>query len=388
MKFINEEINTEKYVDSVFGVNAKAKQDPEALLATTGCLYTEQGRILTYRTVFDSESTILSREKASYAQGSSGNKEYRDAITKYILEDKVSLPKECIATAGGTGALYLAFRMCVDKNTTILYPEISWGNYKTMFNESGYKNIPYDVYDLDDLLNKIDLIQGKIAVIINSPCENPCGHEYTYDQFKTIIDKLNSLNREAVLINDLAYLDYAGKESKKFFELYNTINDNVLILLAISTSKSFSYYGQRLGALITIYKDEEYVKAFDNTAGRILRTVWSNVNNGAMINVAKVINNNLENFKKEVEESRIMLKKRADLFISQAKKCGLETYEYTSGFFITVKFDDNKHRDEVHERLMNNHIYTVKVNKGIRVAICSVPLNKLDGLAKRIKEVM
>ena len=36
---------------------------------------------------------------------------------------------------------------------------------------------------------------------------------------------------------------------------------------------------------------------------------------------------------------------------------------------------------------MKQDIYTVKVNTGIRVAICSLPLKKCEGLAKRMKEI-
>ena len=36
---------------------------------------------------------------------------------------------------------------------------------------------------------------------------------------------------------------------------------------------------------------------------------------------------------------------------------------------------------------MKEHIYTVKVNKGIRVAVCSLSKEKTDGLAKRMKEI-
>ena len=37
---------------------------------------------------------------------------------------------------------------------------------------------------------------------------------------------------------------------------------------------------------------------------------------------------------------------------------------------------------------MKEDIYTVKVNKGIRVAICSLSIAKCKGLAKRMKEIL
>ena len=48
---------------------------------------------------------------------------------------------------------------------------------------------------------------------------------------------------------------------------------------------------------------------------------------------------------------------------------------------------NNETRDKFHEALMAQHIYTVKVNQGIRVAVCSLSKEKTDGLAKRMKEI-
>ncbi len=49
---------------------------------------------------------------------------------------------------------------------------------------------------------------------------------------------------------------------------------------------------------------------------------------------------------------------------------------------------DNDLRDRYHEALMENNIFTVKVNKGIRVAICSMPVSKVKGLAGHMKEIL
>ncbi|MCF0112334.1 MAG: aspartate/aromatic aminotransferase, partial [Erysipelotrichaceae bacterium] len=45
-------------------------------------------------------------------------------------------------------------------------------------------------------------------------------------------------------------------------------------------------------------------------------------------------------------------------------------------------------RDRYHEALMQHQIYTVIVNKGIRVAVCSTPVEKVKGLAKRLKDIL
>ena len=390
MKFVKKNQNTKPYIDTIFSVVNAAKHDKsdDAINGTAGCLSDEAGKLFTYKCVFENEKNINERKKAAYASSPQGNTDYLEAIQKYVLEDRVTNNHGAVATMGGTGALYLANKMCLQEGDTIIYPEIAWGNYKVIAEDANLKSLTYDVYNLNDLFNKIDMCEDKVYLVINSPCENPLGHSYSYDEWTKIFDKLNNLGKEVVLLIDNAYMDYAYTDPKSFFKLFNNISDNVLVLIAVSCSKSFSYYGVRLGALIVIHNDAKLVDDFVNLTARLSRATWSNCNNGAMINVTEMLTNHFDEYVKERDESKQMLKKRTDMFIAQAKQCGLQTYPYTEGFFVTLKLEDNNKRDELHKKLIDNHIYTIKVNKGIRVGVCSIPLTKLDGLAIRIKELL
>ena len=82
-----------------------------------------------------------------------------------------------------------------------------------------------------------------------------------------------------------------------------------------------------------------------------------------------------------------LLKQRSDIILKEAKEINLMHYPYKEGFFITLKVDDSK-IDKYHQELMNNNIFTVKVDHGIRIAVCSLPVNKCYGLAKRLKEIL
>ena len=74
----------------------------------------------------------------------------------------------------------------------------------------------------------------------------------------------------------------------EYFKLFNDISDNLLVMIGASCSKAFSYYGQRLGLLITINNDKEFLDHFTNLASRLARATWSNVNNAAMLVIADV----------------------------------------------------------------------------------------------------
>ena len=390
MEFIASKINKERFTEKVFKVTqaAKADKDSSTINATAGCLYDEEGNLFTYKIVAECEKNLPSKQKFAYAASPSGNKEYVNAISKYILEDRVKNNYKTLATPGGTGAVYTSMKLTLDEGDTIILPKIAWGNYNDMVKQLNLNVIRYDVYDLDDLFSKIDSIDGKVYVLINSPCENPLGFAYSYEQWQKIINKLNNLNKEVVLALDIAYIDYASNEPKKFFELFNNINDNVLVLICASTSKSFSFYGERLGAMIAINNNSELVDKIINLSSRLARAVWSNCNNGAMLTVTEVLNKHYDEYIIERDNAIKMLKTRVSTFKSEADECGLVYYPMQDGFFITLKVEDDDYKEELHQRLMDNHIYTLTVNKGIRIAVCSIPLNKIHGLARRIKELM
>ena len=90
MKFIREKGNIRKYTDTIFSVVSKAKNDcnPDKINATAGVLCDEQGKLLTYQTVFNNEKNISDIQKASYASSPAGNRDFIEAITNYILENK------------------------------------------------------------------------------------------------------------------------------------------------------------------------------------------------------------------------------------------------------------------------------------------------------------
>ena len=385
MKFLKTNENTNRYVDNIFSVVNAAKADEKAINATAGCLYDEQGKLYTFRCVFDAEKNITPAQKAAYAASPAGNKPYLDFLLKFVLEDRVINHRGIVASAGGTGAIFMAVKTCLEDGDTIIYPTIAWGNYRVIADENNLNVLAYDPYDLDDMFKRIDEVEGKVFLIVNSPCQNPLGLSYTLNEWERIMDKINSLDKEVILLRDIAYIDYANGDPKSYFKLFNNIKDNVLILMAVSCSKAFSYYGQRLGALIVINNDPQFIDLYTNLASRLARTTWSNLNNAGMINVAAVLSDHYGEYRKELSEAKKMLKDRVELFVRQAEECGLELYKFSDGFFVTLKMPSNEQRDIYHQKLIDNHIYTIKVNKGIRLGLCSVPLKTIDGLAAKMK---
>ena len=387
--FFSKDRSNERYYDNIYPIidACKKDSDPNKINGTVGSLYGEDEKIITYKTVFNCFRNLSNETMASYASGSFGNVEFNKAISKFALENKINNYR-LIPSPGGTGAVYLGFNISLSKGDTILIPETAWENYSNMAHEKGLIPIYYDIYDLDELFKKLESLE-KIFLVINSPCQNPCGHSYKYDEWKRIIDYLNNCDKEAIILNDVAYIEYGfDEDKKKYFELFNNLNDNVLVLIAYSCSKSFSYYGFRLGALFVVGKNNDILDLYINQCAKKTRTTYSSVNNGAMHSIIDLVNNHLDEYHKEKEEYQKLLKERVELFLKEADENNLVYFPYDSGFFVTLKFENNEIRDDIFNLFKAEHLYFIKVYRGIRIGLCSIPVRKIKGLAKRLKDIM
>lgn len=234
--------------------------------------------------------------------------------------------------------------------------------------------------------------QKKVVAIINDPCHNPTGYSLSDDEWNAVIDVLNELSKQGpvILLNDIAYIDFAyrGEAARDYIRNFDRISENVFVIIAFSISKSMTAYGMRCGAAILMAEKQESVREVEIVFEKAARAIWSNVNNAAMETFVSVITDERSAYEAEKDSYVQLLRERSSIFTKEADACQLAYYPYKEGFFVTLQMEDNAQRDAFHEALMMEHIYTVKVNKGIRVAVCSLPVEKCYGLAKRMKDIL
>ena len=403
--FVKDSVSQTPIVDTVFAIVNKAKEakktygEDAVTDATIGSLYTEAGELAALDCVFDSLKNLDNKVLASYAAGFTGNPDFRQKVIYWVLDGNSRLYKEVIATPGGTGAVAMTIQECLDPGQTVVLPEIAWGSYNLMAQMNNLEVAKYSLFDGDrfnmdsfrEVCTKTMEKQDKLVVVINDPCHNPTGYSMTREEWEEVIAFLNGCSKKCpvVLLNDIAYIDFAfgQKEAKKYFSVFDDISDNMAVVVAFSLSKSMTSYGMRCGAAILMAKNPEIVNQLKTVFEKDARATWSNVNNGAMAMFVDVLDNRLEDYDAERQKYVALLKERSEIFRNEADAAGLAYYPYREGFFVTLSMD-NDLRDRYHEALMENNIFTVKVNKGIRVAICSMPVSKVKGLAGHMKEIL
>lgn len=405
MSFVKESVSQKPIVDTVFTIVKKAKEDKAksgedvVVDATIGSLYDEEGKLVALDSVFSSLKNLDNRVLAAYAASFTGNEDFKDRVYQWVLDGNSHLHHEIIATPGGTGAVAMTIQECLEAGQTVILPEIAWGSYNLMAQMNNLQIATYalfeeDHFNIESFKHTCQMVmaqQNKLVVVINDPCHNPTGYSLNKEEWNEVIAFLNECSKThaVVLLNDIAYIDYAygQKQAKEYFSVFDQISDNIVVVVAFSLSKSMTSYGLRCGAAIIMGQREEAVQELKIVFEKDARATWSNINNGAMATFVDVMDHHLEAYDQERLHYVALLKERSDIFVKEAKEAGLKHYPYKEGFFVTLSMD-NETRDKYHEALMENHIYTVKVNLGIRVAVCSLSVDKIKGLAKKMKEIL
>ena len=167
--------------------------------------------------------------------------------------------KGCIPTVGSMQGSFATFMTVtrMDKNKdTILFLDPGFPVHKQQCRVQGTKFDSFDVYNYrgEKLREKLEshLAQGNVAALLYSNPNNPSWICFTETELKIIGELATKYG--VVVIEDLAYfaMDFRQDLSKPGQPPYQpsvaNYTDNYVLL--ISSSKAFSYAGQRIGMMV------------------------------------------------------------------------------------------------------------------------------------------
>lgn len=393
-----------KLKDAIFDANQACNEaikiygKDKVTNATIGVVLDEEGKLATLSTVEKVFRSMEMSELVAYAP-ISGLPAYLDKVIDLTFGDnKPAGFFGAVATAGGTGAVHHAIANYAERGDAVLTSDWRWGTYDLICNETGKRLETFKLFDdalnfnLSDFAIKVDALlkkQKSLLVIINSPAHNPTGYALSDDEWNKVLTVLNaqvSAGKKISLLVDIAYIDFAGEKNatRAFMRKFSALPENLFVMIAFSMSKSYTFYGQRTGALIGVSASEKVIAEFKDVCKYSNRAVWSNINRGAQALLVKLNADNelAAQYEKERTELYQMVKRRADIFVAEARACGLRIVPYKGGFFIAVPAKDPA---AVCRKLHDELIFAVPLKLGIRVAACSTSLDKMHGLAEKIQ---
>lgn len=395
-----------KLFDPIFEANTACKEAikkfgaEKVTNATIGTVLDDSGKLMVLPTVEKVFREMSMADFMAYAP-ISGRADYLDGVRQQIFSHVKAGYFGAVATAGGTGAIHHAIANYAERGDKVLTSDWCWGTYGVICNETGKKLETFKFFDenytgfntgaFSDKVEEILEMQNSLLIILNTPAHNPTGYALNNDEWEKILSivRLHAAQGNKIsLLVDVAYIDFAGDDAWAFMKNFSAdIPSNVLILIAFSMSKSYTLYGQRTGALAALSFDENVIDEFNATNKYSSRATWSNINHGAQVLLSKIQADEKLSAEllKDRQNLRELVNRRAEIFVQEAKGCGLQIVPYKGGFFIAVPTDNSA---AVCRKLQDDLIFAVPLKYGIRVAACSTPLEKMSGVAEKLKAAM
>lgn len=393
--------------DKIFAVSGRAKAmiaekgKDKVINATIGSLMDDDGDLVVLSSVMDAIRSLSPDDFAAYAP-IGGTPGFKKAITKAALGEYIPTRyTEAVASPGGTGGIRNAVSNYTKVGDTVITASWFWPTYTKICNEIGRDIDTYEMFTPDGKYNmagfrdKVSALvrkQGSCLTIINTPAHNPTGYALSTEDWKEVVSIFNDATSgggRATIFVDAAYIDFAGdpEEYRQFLREFEKLNDNVMVIIGYSASKTFTLYGMRTGALVCMAATEEQAEEFRKVMEYSSRATWSNCVRCGQTVIEKIYENKelLDKVGTERAKYRSMLLKRGRTFERTLREAGVECVPFDAGFFACIECDD---LDAVGAELEKKGDFIVPFAKGIRISVAAISEAKCVRIAKDIAEVM
>jgi aromatic-amino-acid transaminase len=275
--------------DPILGLNEQFNADPNPAKVNLGVgVYTDdQGKLPLLKCVAAAEKQALEAPKAKGYLPIDGIVAYDKAVQGLVFgAEHAAVKAGRISTAqaiGGTGGLKLGadFLKRLNPNAQVLISDPSWENHRALFESAGFAVGTYPYYDaakkgvnFDGLLSTLKAAEPGTIIVLHACCHNPTGYDLEEGQWAQIIATVKE--RGLVPFLDMAYQGFGNGIAEDGKVVIQFLDAGLNIFVSTSFSKSFSLYGERVGALSIVSESAEEAARVLSQLKRVIRTNYSN----------------------------------------------------------------------------------------------------------------
>lgn len=290
--------------DPILGLNEAYNADarPHKVNLGVGVYYDEQGRIPLLRAVAEAEKQRVAAQAPRGYLPIEGIAAYDQAVQHLLFGAESSLVRDgraiTVQAVGGTGALKIGadFLKRLLPDAVVAISDPSWENHRALFESAGFPVQNYRYYDAasnglnrEGFLADLQALPERSVVVLHACCHNPTGVDLQPADWQAVLDVVKARNLVPFL--DIAYQGFGDgiEEDAQAVRLF--ADSGLTFLVSSSFSKSFSLYGERVGALTLFSESREESARVLSQVKRVIRTNYSNPpTHGATI-VATVLSN-------------------------------------------------------------------------------------------------
>jgi aromatic-amino-acid transaminase len=275
--------------DPILGLNEAFNADARGNKVNlgVGVYCDDNGKIPLLAAVRAAEKTRLEAMPARGYQPIEGPASYNQAVQNLLFGNESPLLKDgrvvTIEALGGTGALKVGadYLRRLLPEAAVYISDPSWENHRALFESAGFRVENYPYYDaatrgvnFAGMQSCLQALPAGSIVVLHACCHNPTGADLSEAQWKEVVGTVRA--RGLVAFIDMAYQGFADGIEPDALALKLFADSGLQFFVSSSFSKSFSLYGERVGALsIVTASKEESVRVLSQVK-RIVRTNYSN----------------------------------------------------------------------------------------------------------------
>ena len=325
--------------DPILGLNEQfaADTNPNKVNLGVGVYFDDNGKLPLLECVQSAEKAMMDKPTARGYLPIDGIAAYDAAVKSLVFgSDSEPVKSGRVATVqgiGGTGGLKIGadFLKKISPNAKVMISDPSWENHRALFTNAGFQVGSYAYYDaekrgvnFEGMLASLNAAAAGTIVVLHACCHNPTGYDITAAQWDQVIAVVKAKSLTPFL--DMAYQGFGHGIQEDGAVIGKFVAAGLNFLVSTSFSKSFSLYGERVGALSVVCTDKEECGRVLSQLKIVIRTNYSNppIHGGAV--VAAVLANPewRATWEKELSEMRLRIKAMRQKLVDGLKAAGVK----------------------------------------------------------------
>ena len=284
--------------DPILGLNEAFAADTRAEKVNlgVGVYYDDNGKIPLLAAVRTAEKARLEAMPPRGYQPIEGPAAYNNAVQGLLFGKDSQLATSgqtiTVEALGGTGALKVGadYLKRLVPGATVYISDPSWENHRALFESAGFPVENYPYYDaatrgvnFAGMKAKLDSLQPGSIIVLHACCHNPTGADLTEAQWAEVVKACAS--RSLIPFLDMAYQGFADGIEPDAVAVNLFAASGLSFFVSSSFSKSFSLYGERVGALSIVTQNKDESARVLSQLKRVIRTNYSNppIHGGAIV---------------------------------------------------------------------------------------------------------
>jgi aromatic-amino-acid transaminase len=293
--------------DPILGLNEQFNADPNPSKVNlgVGVYYDENGKLPLLKCVAAAEKALIEQGKPKGYLPIDGIAAYDKAVQDLVFGSQGDAGKALVASGrvatvqaiGGTGGLKVGadFLKRLNPTAKVMISDPSWENHRALFTNAGFTVEAYPYYDaaargvnVSGMLAALNTAPAGTVVVLHACCHNPTGYDLTPAQWADVVNTVKA--RGLVAFLDMAYQGFGEGIAQDGAVVGQFMAAGLDFFVSTSFSKSFSMYGERVGALSVVCESKEEAGRVLSQLKIVIRTNYSNPPTfGAQV-VATVLN--------------------------------------------------------------------------------------------------